>query len=101
MVEEGSKEVGHVYLKKEEEEERETRERVRIRASEDLRLHLVMFKAPTPIINHPPSYYRLESEVNYRIQFQNLNRIKEYTILICIYLCLDLTFLDPKELCGN
>jgi hypothetical protein len=29
-----------------------------------------------------------------------LNRIKEYTILIYIYLCLDYTFLDPKEFCG-
>jgi hypothetical protein len=44
------------------------------------------------------SYYEegcLEGEVNYRIQLQNLNGIKEHTILICIFSCQDLTFLDP------
>jgi hypothetical protein len=34
-------------------------------------------------------------------QLQNLNKIKEYTILIYICSCPDDTFLDPKELCRN
>ena len=40
-------------------------------------------------------------EINYLIQLQNLNRIKEHTILIYIYLHLDYTFSDPRELYGN
>jgi hypothetical protein len=44
---------------------------------------------------------RSEDKGNYRIQFQNLNGIKEYTILICIYLNPDYAFLDPREICAN
>jgi hypothetical protein len=44
---------------------------------------------------------RTEGGVNYRVHFQNLNGIKEYTILIGTYLYPDHKFLDPRGLCGN
>jgi hypothetical protein len=39
-----------------------------------------------------------EGEVNYRMLLQNLNGLKEHTILICICSCLDYTFLDLREI---